>query len=114
MLSLPVVQAGRGEPRLEGGSRQEGDERARRLRHGTARGEAGRVGGDLLQVFRQRTHQGDALDADDLADLVRDQLDLPLGDQLRRVAPGTSRVFALTASAMPSRSSTPANWIPPV
>src|SRR5439155_1551054 len=42
--SLPVVQPGPGEPRLEGGARHEGDERARRFGHGAARGEAGRVG----------------------------------------------------------------------
>src|SRR5205809_8139263 len=72
--SLPVVQPGPGEPRLEGGARHEGDERARRFGHGAARGEAGSVGRDLLEVFRQRAQQGDALAGLDLAVLVGDEL----------------------------------------
>src|SRR5207245_9559239 len=67
--SLPVVQPGPGEPRLEGGARHEGDESARRFGRGAARREAGGAGRDLLEVFRQRARQGDALAGAELADV---------------------------------------------
>src|SRR2546425_11924915 len=72
--SLPIIQPGLGEPRLEDLPRHEGDEGPGRLGDGAAGGQASRVRGDLLQIFRLRSDQGHALDGQDLANLMSDQL----------------------------------------
>ena len=84
--SLAVVQPRDDELRLEGWPRHEGDEGARRLRRGRPRGHGGGIGGDFLQLPRQRPHERHTLHGQDLADLMHAQLGLTLHDRLRGVA----------------------------
>src|SRR5712692_2435726 len=84
--SLAVVETRDDEFWLEGWPRHEGDEGPRRLRRGRPRGHGGGIGGDLLQLPRQRPHERDALHGEDLADLMHAQLGLALHDRLRGVA----------------------------
>src|SRR5207249_10436813 len=84
--SLVVVEAGLGELRLDGPADQIADEDTRGVGHLALLRDAGRVDGDLLQILRQRADEGHALDGQDLADLVHDDLGLALDDGLGRVA----------------------------
>src|SRR6266581_693308 len=85
MRSLLVVETGGGELRLERRARDECQERPCRVRRGALRRERARVDGDLLEVLRQRADERDALDRQDLADLVHADLRLAVDERFGRV-----------------------------